>query len=395
VAAPTVDARSLAAEAFADAVSWRRQLHRRPELSFHEHETARFVEETLLSFGGLEVTRPTETSVMGRLVSGRPGPVLALRADIDALPIREESDLPFASEREGVMHACGHDGHTAVLLAVARVLVGLRDSLDGEARFLFQHAEELLPGGARDLVAAGALAGVDAIVGCHLISPLAVGQVGVPSGPFMAAPDTFSIVIEGRGGHAAFPHESVDPIPIAAQAVLALQHVVARETDPNERVVVTVARIAGGSADNIIPESVELGGTVRTFSTEARQSARTAIERIVAGVTQAHAAGYRLEYVEGYMPVDNNPELAVSVAAAAERALGAEALTEIDPIMGGDDFSVYQQEVPGVYFMVGAGSDESGATFPHHHPRFTIDERAMENAIAVFVEYARELLAVE
>ena len=395
VAAPTVDPRSLAGSALADAVLWRRELHRRPELSFQEHETARFVEETLGSFGGHELSRPTETSVMARLVTGRAGPVLALRADIDALPITEESGLPFASEREGVMHACGHDGHTAELLAVARLLLGLRDSLRGEVRFIFQHAEELLPGGARDLVAAGALADVDAIVGCHLITPLDVGKVGVPSGPFMASPDTFSIVIEGRGGHAAFPHESVDPIAIAAQVVVSLQHVVARETDPNERVVVTVSRISGGTADNIIPESVELGGTVRTFNTEARERARTAIERIVAGVTQAHAAAYRFEYVEGYLPVDNDPELAARVAAAVERALGANALTEIAPIMGGDDFSAYQREVPGVYFMVGARNEETGATFPHHHPRFTIDERAMENAIAVFVEVARDLLAAE
>jgi amidohydrolase len=321
--------------------------------------------------------------------------VLALRADIDALPIREETGLPFASEREGVMHACGHDGHTAELLAVAQLLVAMRDSLSGEVRFLFQHAEELLPGGARDVVASGALAGVDAVVGCHLISELDVGKVAVPSGPFMAAPDTFAITIEGRGGHAARPHLTVDPVVIAAEVVLALQHVVARETDPNERLVVTITRIAGGSADNIIPESVELGGTVRTFNTEARERARTAIERIVAGVTQAHAAAYRFEYVEGYLPVDNDPELATRVAAAVERALGADALTEIAPIMGGDDFSAYQRETPGVYFMVGAGSKETGATFPHHHPRFTIDERAMENAIAVFVEFARDLLAVE
>jgi amidohydrolase len=395
VAAPTVDARSLASEALADAVAWRRHLHRRPELSFQEHETARFVEETLASFGGLEITRPTETSVMARLVTGRAGPVLALRADIDALPIREETGLEFASEREGVMHACGHDGHTAALLAVARLLVGLRDHLRGEVRFLFQHAEELLPGGARDLVGAGALAGVDAVVGCHLISPLDVGKVAVSSGPFMASPDTFSIAIEGHGGHAAFPHESVDPIPIAAEVVLGLQHVVARETDPNERVVVTVARIAGGSADNIITESVELGGTVRTFSPETRERVRTALERIVAGITQAHAAAYRFEYVEGYLPVDNDVELATRVAAAARRALGDEALIEIEPIMGGDDFSAYQQVVPGVYFMVGARSEESGATFPHHHPRFTIDERAMENAIAVFVEVTRDLLAAD
>jgi amidohydrolase len=392
VAAPTVDARSLAAAAYADAVGWRRELHRHPELSFQEHETARFVVETLESVGGLEISRPTETSVMARLVTGRAGPVLALRADIDALPIREETGLPFASEREGVMHACGHDGHTAELLAVARVLVALRDSLRGEVRFLFQHAEETLPGGARDLVAAGALAGVDAVVGCHLISELDVGKVAVPSGPFMAAPDTFAIVIEGRGGHAAFPHEAVDSIAIAAQVVVALQTVVSRETDPNERVVVTVSRITGGSADNIIPESVELGGTVRTFNTEARETARSAIERIVAGVTQAHAAGYRFDYVEGYLPVDNDPELAARVAAAATRALGGEALTEIPPIMGGDDFSAYQQEAPGVYFMVGARSEEAGATFAHHHPRFTIDERGMENAIKVFVEVARSEL---
>jgi amidohydrolase len=282
-----------------------------------------------------------------------------------------------------------------VLLAVARVLLGLRDDLRGEVRLLFQHAEELLPGGARDLVAAGVLSGVDAVVGCHLISPLDVGKVAVSTGPFMASPDTFSIAIEGRGGHAAFPHETVDPVPVAAEVVLALQHIVARETDPNERVVVTVARITGGSADNIIPESVELGGTVRTFSPEMRERVRTAVERIVAGITQAHAAGYRFDYVEGYLPVDNDPELAARVAAAATRALGSEAVVEIDPIMGGDDFSAYQREAPGVYFMVGAGSEEAAATFPHHHPRFTIDERSLENAIAVFVEVSRDLLVAE
>ena len=393
VAAPTVDSRSLSAEAFEDAVTWRRLLHRSPELSFHEHETARFIEETLASFGGLELSRPTETSVLARLVTGRPGPVLALRADIDALPIREESGLPFASERDGVMHACGHDGHTAVLLAVARLLAGMRESLRGEARLIFQHAEELLPGGARDIVAAGALAGVDAVVGCHLITNVDYGKVAVPTGPFMAAPDTFSLVVEGRGGHAAVPHKSIDPVLIAAPVVVALQNVVSRETDPNERVVVSVTRISGGPADNIIPEAVELGGTVRTFNPEARELARAAIERIVAGVTQAHGGGYRFEYVEGYLPVSNDAELAARVTAAATRALGAEALIDIDPIMGGDDFSAYQQVARGVYFIVGARSEESGATFPHHHPRFTIDERALENAIAVFVETARELLA--
>jgi amidohydrolase len=209
----------------------------------------------------------------------------------------------------------------------------------------------------------------------------------------MAAPDTFTIVVEGRGGHAAFPQECVDPIAVAAQVVVGLQYVVARETDANEPVVVTVSRIAGGTADNIIPESVELGGTVRTFSVEARESARASIERIVAGVTQAHDATYRMDYVEGYLPVDNDAALAVRVKAAAERALGADALIDIPPIMGGDDFSAYQREAPGVYVMVGARSEEAGALFPHHHPRFAIDERGMENAIAVLIETSRELLA--
>jgi amidohydrolase len=293
------------------------------------------------------------------------------------------------------MHACGHDGHTAELLAVARILSGMRDGLRGEVRFVFQHAEELLPGGAGDLVSAGVMEGVDFVVGCHLITILEFGKVAVPVGPFMAAPDTFTIVVQGRGGHAAVPQESIDPIVIAAEIVVALQQVVSRETNPNERVVLTVARIAGGSADNIIPESVELGGTVRTFNEAARERARAAIERIVAGVTQAHGASYSFEYVEGYLPVDNDAALAARVAGAAERALGAEALTEIEPIMGGDDFSAYQREAAGVYFMVGARSEEAGATYPHHHPRFTIDERAMENAIAVFVEIARELLTAD
>ena len=375
-------------------MSWRRHLHRHPELSFHEHETARFIEETLASFGGLELSRPTATSVVGRLVTGRPGPVLALRADIDALPILEESGVPFASERDGVMHACGHDGHSAALLAVARLLLGLRGQLRGEVRFLFQHAEEQLPGGARDLIAAGVLDGVDFVVGCHLVTSLELGTIAVPVGPFMAAPDTFSIVVEGKGGHAAAPQHTVDPIAIAAQVVTNLQHVVARETDAGERVVVSVTRIAGGSADNVVPESVELGGTVRTFSTELRDRTRAAMERVVAGVTRAHAAGYRFDYAEGYLPVDNEAALAARVAAAARRTLGEDAVVaDSPPVMYGDDFSAYQREAAGVYFHAGARSEETGAVFPHHHPRFRLDERAMENAVAVFVETAFDLLA--
>ncbi len=354
---------------------------------------ARFVEETLESFGGLEVTRPTETSVMGRLAGDGPGRTIALRADIDALPIAEENTFEFASERPGVMHACGHDGHTAMLLAVAQILSGMRKDIPGEVRFLFQHAEELIPGGARDLVAAGVMEGVDAVVGCHLMSTLESGKVAVIVGPAMAAADMFTLTICGKGGHGAFPHETVDPVAVAAQVVTNLQHVVSRQVDPLERGVVSVTRIAGGTADNVIPSTVELGGTVRTFSQAMREHIRDAMERVVRGVTEAHGATYSLEYRVGYDAVDNDASVASVVGAAARDELGADGVVDIPPIMGGDDFSAYQREAPGAYFFVGTRSDGTGSTFPHHHPRFTVDERTLSAGIGIFVRSALSLLA--
>jgi amidohydrolase len=366
------------------AVAWRRHLHRHPELSFQEVETSRFVEETLRSFGGLELERPTPTSVVARLRCGA-GPTLALRADMDALPIEEESGVEFASENAGVMHACGHDAHTAVLLAVARTLVERRDELAGEVRFVFQHAEELPPGGARELVAAGVLEGVDAIVGCHLFSKVETGKVAVPVGAFMAAPDTFTITVRGVGGHAAMPHDSIDPVLAAAQLVVSLQQIVAREIDPIARAVVTVARIAGGTVTNIIPESVELAGTVRTFEHEVQARIRAAIERIANGVAAAHRCTAEVVYEEGYAATVNDAGVTARVAANVD----PERLIELDPIMGGEDFSAYQLVVPGCFFVVGAGAEEA---FPHHHPRFRIDEAAMPVAADVFVRTALDFL---
>src|SRR5437879_4183532 len=212
---------------------------------------------------------------------------------MDALPINEESGVEFASRTEGVMHACGHDGHTAALLAVARTLVDRRAELAGEVRFLFQHAEELPPGGATELVAAGVLDGVDAVIGAHLMSTLEVGKIGVLDGPCTAAADTFSATITGRGGHGAFPHETVDPVAIAAQAITNLQHIVARNTPPLDNVVVSVTRISGGTADNTIPEAVEFGGTVRTYPREPRGQTRDAIERGLSGIAAAPDARYK------------------------------------------------------------------------------------------------------
>lgn len=229
-----------------DIVTWRRHLHAQPELSFKEFETSRFVAERLRSFGGIEVSLVSETGVMGRIRGTSTGPTVALRADIDALPIQEENTFDFVSRAEGVMHACGHDGHTAVLLGVARILADMRDEISGEIRFLFQHAEELPPGGARDFIAAGVMDGVDYVIGCHLLSTIESGQAAVTVGPAMAAADMFSLTIRGKGGHGGFPHETTDPIAITSQVITNLQHIVARQTDPLQSVVVSTTRIVGG-----------------------------------------------------------------------------------------------------------------------------------------------------
>ncbi len=374
------------AEVMPDAIAWRRHLHAHPELSFREHRTSAFVRERLAELGGLELSSPTPTSVVATLTGARAGPTLALRADLDALPIQEESGVEFASQIDGAMHACGHDGHTAMLLATARLLAAMRQELAGEVRFVFQHAEELPPGGAVEIVRSGALDGVDAVLGCHLMSDMDLGTVAVLDGACTAAADVFSVRILGRGGHAAFPHVAVDPIAAAAQSVSSLQHLVARETPPLESVVVSVTRISGGAADNVIPESVELGGTVRTYTEELRQQTREAMQRMLAGVTSAHRAAYELEYVEGYSSVVNDPSLSALV-----REVAGTRLVERPPLMAGEDFSAYQQVAPVCFFFVGAGRD---GAFPHHHPRFMIDEDALTVGVETLTAIALRFLGV-
>ena len=372
----------------AHAIAWRRHLHAHPELSFEEHETAAFVEETLRSFGGLEIERPAGTAVVARLHGARPGKVVVLRADIDALPIVEENVIPHVSTRPGVMHACGHDGHTAMLLGAARLLLERRDELAGEVRFVFQHAEEVPPGGARDIIEAGVLEGADLVAGVHLLSGLQTGHVSAAPGAVMAAADLFTLEIGGHGGHGANPHETVDPVVVAAQVITNLQQIVARETDPFDSVVVSVTTLAAGTARNVIPGSARIGGTVRTLSVARRAEVREAMERVIAGVTSAHRAEYRFDYEVGYDPVVNDRDATEAVQRAIVAELGEEALVEVPPVMGGEDFSAYGAVAPAVFFWVGTGNDELGTSFPHHHPRFDIDEAALRDGIAVFVRTA-------
>lgn len=367
-------------------------MHQNPELSFHEEKTAQFVYDTLVSFGSLDVTRPTKTSVMARLIGSQPGRVLAMRADMDALPITEENTFAFVSTNPGVMHACGHDGHTAMLLGTAKILSGMKDRIKGEVRFLFQHAEELFPGGAEEMVQAGVMDGVDMVIGTHLWAPMEFGKVGICPGPMMAAPDTFYITIIGKGGHAALPHQTVDSIAIAAQVVTNLQHIVSRNTDPLDNLVISVTQFIGGTTHNVIPGSVSICGTVRSFDQKLRDSVPALMERVVKGITEAHGATYEFKYEYGYRPVINDEEVTRLMESIVTETLGEEWIDHMKPNMGGEDFSAFQQKAPGCFFYVGAGNQQKGIVYPHHHPRFTVDEDALEVGVKIFVNAAHKIV---
>jgi amidohydrolase len=375
-----------------EVIGWRRYLHKYPELSFQEEKTAQFVYETLQTFGDLEISRPTKTSVMARLIGKQPGKVIALRADMDALPIEEENDFDFVSQNIGVMHACGHDGHTAMLLGAAKILEQLKDQIKGEVRFLFQHAEELPPGGAKEMVEAGVLEGVDRIIGCHLMSTLPLGKIGLNYGPIMAGADTFQITVAGKGGHASQPDLTIDPIAIGTQVVTNLQHIVSRNRDAQETLVISVTQFHGGSAINIIPSRVTIGGSVRSFNQELREEIPYFIERIVRGITEAHGATYEFDYQYGYAPTINDEEITRLLEETVCEVFGEESREFIKPIMGSEDFSAYQKVVPGSYIQIGAGNEEKGIIYPHHHPKFTFDEQALQNGVKLFIHGTFKLL---
>ncbi|WKB34940.1 M20 family metallopeptidase [Terrilactibacillus sp. S3-3] len=375
-----------------EVVKWRRHLHENPELSFKEVETSDFVYHMLESFGNIELTRPTKTSVLGVIRGAKRGKTLAIRADMDALPIHEENEFEFISKNPGVMHACGHDGHTAMLLGAAKILSELKENLNGEVRLIFQHAEELPPGGAEELVQAGVMDGVDWVIGAHLWSPLKIGKIGITYGPAMAAPDSFTIQVIGKGGHAALPHQTIDSIAIAAQVVTNLQYIVSRNTDPFEPLVLSITKFVAGNTDNVIPNGVEIWGTVRSFRSEVRESAAALMERIIKGITEAHGAEYVFRYNRGYRPVVNDEETTQVVERVVRHIYGDDAIELNDRNMIGEDFSGYQQKAPGTFFLIGAGNPEKGITYPHHHARFTVDEYALQKGVSIFVHSAFEFL---
>ncbi len=368
-------------------VELRRAIHRRPELGFEEHETAALVERELDSLQ-IRHRRVAQTGVIGYVEGAAPGKAVALRADMDALPIGERSGLPFASEIDGKMHACGHDGHTAMLLGAAGVLAAMRPAMRGTVVLLFQPAEEG-PGGALPMLEEGALDAppVEAIAMLHVDTRLDVGTIGVTPGPVNAATDELYITVRGRGGHGGYPHTAVDALPAAAAIVLALQNVVARETDPLASAVVTIGTIAGGYRSNVIADEVALSGTLRSHDAAVREALIEKVRRVVAGVAAAYSVESDVRIVRGYPAVINDAALAESFSRCI-RERSALRVEAPDATMGGEDFAYFAQRVPGLLIRLGVRSESAGAVHPGHSPLFRIDEAALPLGVETLVLFA-------
>lgn len=371
-------------------IEWRRQLHQRPELGFREKLTAEFVSQKLTEWGIDHQTGIAQTGIVatieGKANQSHDPKVLAIRADMDALPIQEENEVPYRSQHDGLMHACGHDGHTAIALGIACYLAQHRDRFSGTVKMIFQPAEEG-PGGAKPMIEAGVLQNpsVDAIIGLHLWNNLPLGTVGVRSGALMAAVETFHCTIQGKGGHGAIPHQTVDSIVVSAQIVNALQTIVARNVNPIDSAVVTVGQLHAGTALNIIADTARMSGTVRYFNPALAGFFAQRIEQIIAGICQSHGASYTFEYQSLYPPVINDDAIADLVRSVAENVVetGVGIVPECQT-MGGEDMSFFLQEVPGCYFFLGSANLNKGLAYPHHHPRFDFDETALGMGVEIF-----------
>ncbi|MBV9774139.1 MAG: amidohydrolase [Gemmatimonadetes bacterium] len=375
-------------------IETRRDLHRHPELGFQEHRTAGIVAERLRAAGYEVRTGIAETGVVGTLRGGAgDGPTLLLRADMDALPIVEECGHDFVSRNAGVMHACGHDAHVSIGLAVAERLARTRERWAGTVKYVFQPAEEG-GGGALRMVEEGVLEGVDAALGLHVWTGLPSGMVGVVPGPFMASAGEFQVTIRGRGGHGAIPHETIDAVLVGSQVVTALQSIVSRNVSPLDSAVVSVGTFQAGSAWNVIADTAKLGGTVRAFEVATCDDLPRRMERIVAGVCEALGATYDFHYKLDTPPTINDARLAEQVRIAAEEVVGRERM-RTDPdvrTMAGEDFGEFLLRVPGCYFFVGAQNEAKGAVHPHHSPRFDICEDCLPVAVEVLERAALRVL---
>lgn len=384
---------------FNDIVAIRRDIHQHPEIGFDVERTAGIAADALDVLGIPVKTGIGRTGVVGDMEVPGASKRIALRADMDALPIQELTDVPYKSRIDGKAHLCGHDAHTAMLIGTARILSHLRSHLKTHVRFVFQPSEEVFPGGAEAMIADGVLEDVDEIYGIHVFPLYAVGEYATCVGPMLAQSDTFRITLTGRGGHAAFPHLTVDPIVIGAQYVTAVQSIVARNVDPLDSAVVSVTQLHGGDANlqnglagaalNVIPPKVLIGGTVRTLQKTVQTRIREQLERLIAGLADANNATYTFDYQEG-CPVTYNHEPCVTNVVSKARELVGEGnlIFPVPPILGGEDFGCYSQEIPACFVMVGAGNKERGIVNMCHHPQFDIDETCMIYGMSLLVSLA-------
>ena len=371
-------------------ITHRRELHASPELSFKEDATSHYIAERLDALGVDKLTRGVGgTGVVAEIQGERPGRSVMVRADMDGLPLMETADVPFRSTRAGVMHACGHDVHMAIALELARWLADRRRELPGMVRFAFQPAEEQA-GGAKPMIDAGVLNGIDRVVGLHVWSPLPTGQIAVSDGLVMASADMFTVTIRGRGGHGAQPHMTVDAVVIAAEVVMALQTLVSRETSPVAPVVITLGSVHGGSAANIVAGEVIIQGTLRTFDAELRRHLLGRIAEVAEGIAGTMRGRSEFRHDSGTPPVINDPAMAKLVSEAASSVLGKEAVVSVDPLMVAEDFAYFLEARPGCFFLLGGAPQ--GPPVVHHTPEFRIDERCLPIGFQVMTGAVLRLL---
>ena len=375
---------ALNAELFDEIVAIRRTLHQNPELAFEEHETAALVAETLGTLAGVEVkTGIAKTGVVAEIEGGKPGPALALRADMDALPIHEENEFDFISQNDGKMHACGHDAHTASLLGTAKILHAIRDELHGTIRLIFQPSEEKIPGGAKVMLEEGALDanGTPApasIIGQHVIPLLPVGTLGIRSGDFMASADEIYLTIRGEGGHAAAPDSlAADTVLVQAHVLTALQSVISRNCPPGIPSVLSFGKVVADGATNVLPPEVKIEGTFRAMDEDWRFRAHDLIRRVAEHTAEAFGATCEVRVEVGYPALTNDEALAAEVRAAAVEYVGEQRVVDLPQWYASEDFAFYTQQMPGAFYVLGTGNEAAGITHALHTSRFTIDEDAL------------------
>jgi amidohydrolase len=388
-----LDLRSEAQALMDQLVAWRRDLHRHPELAFEERRTAALVAEHLGRLGYEVQSGVGGTGVVGILEGDRAGKTVLLRFDMDALPIEEANQVEYASEIPGKMHACGHDGHTAIGLGVATLLARHRHRWAGRIKLVFQPAEETA-GGARAMIADGVLEdpAPDVALGLHLWNSLPVGRAIIQAGPFMAAATHFKLTLYGRGGHGAMPHETVDALVVAAHTVVALQTIVSRTINPTETAVLSVGTFHAGRAFNVIADRAELSGTIRAFQDRLMAQVQERLHQVVTGVSRAFGATFELKLEHAAPALVNDPTVASLVAHAACRVLGSEAVGPTAPVLVSEDMAEFLKRVPGCFFFLGSMNLERGLDYPHHHPRFDFDEAALPLGVAILAEAAAAYL---